>query len=246
MKNVLVAVLVMTLAGSAWGGETRDKDVARIQAAATILDEIMSAPDAGIPSDILDKSECVAVVPSMMKGAFILGAEYGKGVASCRTKDGWSAPAFFQVSGGSFGFQIGGQAADLVLVIMNQRGMQTLLSSKFKLGANVSAAAGPVGRHAEADTDWKMRAEVLSYSRNRGVFAGVSLNGDAINQNKDDTRAFYGRMVRFRTILTGGIAAPPEAKPFLDMLNKYAPPGGVIRPKPAESRPQSPPPSQPK
>lgn len=245
MKKLLVAVLVMALGASAWAGETRDKDIQRLQSAGTILEEIMGAPDAGIPNEILDSAECVAVVPSMMKGAFILGAEYGKGVASCRTKDGWSAPAFFQVSGGSFGLQIGGQAADLVLVIMNQRGMQALLSSKFKLGANVSAAAGPVGRHAEADTDWKMRAEVLSYSRNRGVFAGISLNGDEINQNKDDTRAFYGRMVRFHTILTGGIAAPPEAAPFLDTLNKYAPPGGVIRPKPAESKPQSPP-QQPK
>lgn len=241
MRKVVVVALVMILSAVAWAGETRDKDLARVKAAGEILDQIMSAPDAGIPNEILDSAECVAVVPSMMKGAFILGAEYGKGVASCRTKDGWSAPAFFQVSGGSFGLQIGGQAADLILVIMNKSGMERLLSSKFKLGANVSAAAGPVGRHAEADTDWKMRAEVLSYSRNRGVFAGVSLNGDAISQNKDDTRAFYGRMVRFRTILTGGVAAPPEAAPFLDMLNKYAPPGGVIRPKPAESKPQAPP-----
>jgi SH3 domain-containing YSC84-like protein 1 len=245
MRKLLIPVLVLGLGAMAWAGDTRDKDVARLESAATILDEIMSAPDAGIPNEILDSAQCVAVVPSMMKGAFIVGAEYGKGVASCRTENGWSAPAFFQVSGGSFGLQIGGQAADLVLVIMNERGMQALLSSKFKLGANASAAAGPVGRHAEADTDWKMRAEVLSYSRNRGVFAGISLNGDEIHQNKDDTRAFYGRMVRFRTILTGGIPAPPEAKPFLDMLNKYAPAGGVIRPKPAESQPQ-PPPAQPK
>ena len=241
MRKLLSAVLVVALGAVAWAGETRNKDVARIQAAATILDEIMSAPDSGIPNEILDSAECVAVVPAMMKGAFILGAEYGKGVASCRTENGWSAPAFFQVSGGSFGLQIGGQAADLVLVIMNKSGMQHLLSSKFKLGANVSAAAGPVGRHAEADTDWKMRAEVLSYSRNRGIFAGVSLNGDAINQNKDDTRAFYGRMVPFRTILTGRIAAPAEAAPFLNTLNKYAPAGRLAQPKPAESKPQTPP-----
>lgn len=241
MKKLLSALIVLALSAAAWAGETRDKDIERIHNAATILDEIMAAPDKGIPEEILDGAECVAVVPAMMKGGFIVGAEYGKGVASCRTENGWSAPAFFQVAGGSFGLQIGGQAADLVLVIMNQRGMQALLSSKFKLGANASAAAGPVGRHAEADTDWKMRAEVLTYSRARGVFAGISLNGDEINQNKDDTRAFYGRMVPFRTILTGRIAAPAEAAPFLNALNKYAPAGHAVQPKPAESKPQTPP-----
>jgi lipid-binding SYLF domain-containing protein len=240
MKTLLSAVLVLALSAAAWAGETRDKDIERIHNAAVILDEIMAAPDKGIPEEILDGAECVAVVPGMMKGGFLVGAEYGKGVASCRTENGWSAPAFFQVAGGSFGLQIGGQAADLVLVIMNQRGMQALLSSKFKLGANASAAAGPVGRHAEADTDWKMRAEVLTYSRARGVFAGISLNGDEINQNKDDTRAFYGRMVPFRTILTGRIAAPAEAAPFLNTLNKYAPAGHAVQPKPAESKPQTP------
>ena len=240
MKKLLSAVLALALSAVAWAGETRDKDIERIHNAATILDEIMAAPDKGIPEEILDGAECVAVVPGMKKGGFIVGGEYGKGVASCRTENGWSAPAFFQVAGGSFGLQIGGQEADLVLVIMNQRGMQALLSSKFKLGANASAAAGPVGRHAEADTDWKMRAEVLTYSRARGVFAGISLNGDEINQNKDDTRAFYGRMVPFRTILTGRIAAPAEAATFLSTLNKYAPAGHAVQPKPAESKPQTP------
>ena len=239
MKKLWIVALALGLSAAAWAGETRDRDIERVHNAAVVLDEIMAAPDKGIPEEILNDAVCVAVVPGMKKGGFLLGAEYGKGVASCRTENGWSAPAFFQVAGGSFGLQIGGQEADLVLVIMNQRGMQALLSSKFKLGANASAAAGPVGRHAEADTDWKMRAEVLTYSRARGVFAGISLNGDEINQNKDDTRAFYGRMVPFRTILTGRIAAPADAGPFLAALNKYAPSGRVT--KSAESKPQTPP-----
>jgi lipid-binding SYLF domain-containing protein len=158
----------------------------------------------------------------MLKAAFGVGGAYGKGVASCRTEKGWSAPAFFSLKGGSFGFQIGGQAADIVMLIMNDNGMENLLQSKFKLGADASVAAGPVGRHADASTDWKMRAQVLTYSRTRGIFAGISLNGAVINQNKDDTRDFYGRMVPFKTILLGNIASPKEAEPWHDTLTKYA------------------------
>lgn len=222
MKRSSILLLILALVGSAFAGETRDKDVERIQAAGTVLNEIMGTPDKGIPYEIMSSAECVAVVPSMLKGAFIFGGEYGKGVATCRTASGWSAPAFFLVGGGSFGLQIGGQAADLILVIMNKQGMEKLLSSKFKIGANASAAAGPVGRHVEGNTDWKMRAEVLTYSRARGVFAGISLNGDVIKQDKDDTRAFYGRMATFRSILTGAIAAPGDAQPFLSAVSKYS------------------------
>lgn len=223
MKKALVLLVIVACTTMAVAAEDdRAKDVERIQAAGQVLNEIMSTPDKGIPEEIMSNAECVAVVPSMLKGAFIFGGEYGKGVASCRTASGWSAPAFFVVGGGSFGLQIGGQAADLVLVIMNKQGMQRLLSSKFKIGANASAAAGPVGRHVEGNTDWKMRAEVLTYSRARGVFAGISLNGDVIKQDKDDTRAFYGRMVPFRTILTGNIAAPSDSGAFLQALGKYA------------------------
>jgi lipid-binding SYLF domain-containing protein len=164
----------------------------------------------------------VAVVPSLLKGGFIVGARYGRGVASCRTPKGWSAPAFFTVKGGSFGLQIGGQAVDLVMLIMNEAGMRNLLSSKFQIGADASAAAGPVGRHAEGGTDWKMRAQILTYSRARGVFAGVTLNGASVKQDKDSTREFYGRMVPFRTALTGQIAAPQAANPFLSTLSKFA------------------------
>jgi lipid-binding SYLF domain-containing protein len=193
-----------------------------VQAAGDVLNEIESAPDSGIPAEILGRSECVAVVPSMLKGGFIVGAKYGRGVASCRTAKGWSAPAFFMVTGGSVGFQIGGQAVDLVMLIMNNDGMQHLLSSQFALGADASVAAGPVGRHAEGNTDWKMRAQVLTYSRARGIFAGVSLNGAVMKQDKDSTRDFYGHMVTFKAALTGEVDPPAGANPFLSSLAKWA------------------------
>ena len=164
MKKVLVGLLLSVFTTLSWA-QDRDKVLDRVSEAGTVMNEIMAAPDKGVPEDILGSSQCVAVVPSMLKGGFIVGASYGKGVASCKTSSGWSAPAFFRVEGGSFGFQIGGQAVDLVMVIMNERGMRALLSSKFKLGADASVAAGPVGRHAEGATDWKMRAQVLTYSR---------------------------------------------------------------------------------
>lgn len=193
----------------------------RVKAAATVLDEIQNAGDQRIPEEVLGSAECVAVVPSMLKGGFIVGARYGRGLASCRTAKGWSAPAFFTVGGGSFGLQIGGQAVDLVMLIMNKNGMNNLLSSKFKIGADASAAAGPVGRHASADTDWKMRAEILTYSRARGVFAGLELAGASVRQDKDSTREFYGRMVPFKTSLQGTIDPPDTAYPFLSTLAKW-------------------------
>jgi SH3 domain-containing YSC84-like protein 1 len=202
--------------------EKEAKVTDRVQAAADVLNEIQSTPDKGIPSDILGSAECVAVVPSMLKGGFIVGAKYGRGLASCRTPKGWSAPAFFLVEGGSFGFQIGGQAVDLIMLIMNDNGMKNLLSSKFELGADASVAAGPVGRLAEGNTDWKMRAEVLTYSRARGAFAGVTLNGAVIKQDKDATREFYGHMVTFPASLKGEIDAPGAANAFLSTLAKWA------------------------
>jgi lipid-binding SYLF domain-containing protein len=225
MKKLVILCVVLCLASlsaAADDGENENKAVQRIQAAADVLNEIEGTPDNGIPSEVLGSAECVAVVPSLLKAGFIVGAHYGRGVASCRTPKGWSAPAFFTVEGGSFGLQIGGQAVDLVMLIMNQNGMKNLLSSEFKLGADASVAAGPVGRHAAADTDWKMRAEVLSYSRARGVFAGLELNGAAIKQDKDSTREFYGHMVPFDTALHGTIEAPKTAFPFLDTLAKWA------------------------
>jgi SH3 domain-containing YSC84-like protein 1 len=202
--------------------DDQTKAADRVQAAADVLNAIQSAPDQGIPEEVLGSADCVAVVPSMLKGGFIFGARYGKGIASCRTPKGWSAPAFFSVKGGSFGLQIGGQAVDLVMLIMNQNGMRNMLSSKFKLGADASVAAGPVGRHAAADTDWKMRAQVLSYSRARGIFAGLELNGAVIAQDKDSTREFYGHMVSTKASLQGEAEAPKAAYPFLDTLAKWA------------------------
>ena len=202
--------------------ENGTKAADRVKASADVLSEIMAAPDKGIPEEILGSAECVAVVPSMLKGGFVIGGRYGRGIASCRTPKGWSAPAFFTVKGGSFGLQIGGQAVDLVMLVMNQEGMKNLLSSKFQIGADASAAAGPVGRHAEGETDWKMRAQILTYSRARGVFAGMTLNGASIKQDKDSTREFYGRMVPFRTSLTGEIPPPEAARPFLTILSKFA------------------------
>jgi lipid-binding SYLF domain-containing protein len=216
--------VIACLAIPALAAEDEDKTKAedRIKAAGTVLDEIEAAPDQGIPEEVLGSAQCVAVVPTLLKGGFIVGARFGRGVASCRTPKGWSAPAFFTVKGGSFGLQIGAQAVDLVMLIMNDNGMKNLLSSQFKLGADASVAAGPVGRHAAADTDWKLKAQVLSYSRARGLFAGLELSGAAIDQDKDATREFYGRMVPFKTSLTGTIDAPPNAYPFLSVLAKWA------------------------
>jgi lipid-binding SYLF domain-containing protein len=236
MKKLLACLLLTALATVSWAQGDRDKTLERVDAAGTVLKEIMGAPDKGIPEEILGSARCVAVVPSYLKGGFIVGASYGKGVATCKTDKGWSAPAFIRLEGGSFGLQIGGQAVDLVMVIMNERGMRNLLSSKFKLGADASVAAGPVGRHVEGATDWKMRAQVLTYSRARGVFAGISLSGAVIKQDKDDTRAFYGRMVPFRTLLTGLMTPPPaDARPLLDPLDQYAPVAGQ-KPTPAAEK----------
>jgi lipid-binding SYLF domain-containing protein len=225
MKKLLPLMLILSLYSLVAVADDQPKPskaTDRVQAAAEVLNEIQSAPDSGIPEEILGRSQCVAVVPSMLKGGFIVGAKYGRGLASCRTPKGWSAPAFFQIEGGSFGFQIGGQAVDLVMLIMNNEGMQHLLSSKFALGADASVAAGPVGRHAEGNTDWKMRAQVLTYSRARGIFAGVSLNGAVVKQDKDSTRDFYGHMVTFKAALTGEVDPPSAAYPFLSSLAKWA------------------------
>jgi lipid-binding SYLF domain-containing protein len=233
MRNLLVVLAVFSVlalcipapvvaADEPARAEIDNKATDRVQSAGTILNEIQAAPDQRIPEEILGSAECVAVVPSLLNGGFVFGGRYGKGVASCRTEKGWSAPAFFVIGGGSFGLQIGGQATDVIMLIMNKNGMDNLLSSKFKLGGDASAAAGPVGRHAAADTDWKMRAQVLTYSRSRGLFAGLELNGAVIKQDKDSTREFYGRMVPFKTSLTGEIDAPKGAYPFLSTLAKWA------------------------
>ena len=224
MKNLLLLLVVLGLAASSFAAKDEDEDnkaADRVKSASTILEEIQAAPDTGIPDEVMGSAECVAVVPSMLKAGFMFGAQYGRGVASCRTAKGWSDPAFFTVQGGSFGLQIGGQAVELIMLVMNQRGMETLLNSKFKLGADATVAAGPVGRHAGADSDWKLRAQILSYSRARGVFAGLELNGAVIKIDRESTREFYGRMQPFRTTLET-VSSPQGSFPFLQSLSKWA------------------------
>ena len=228
--------VVLLLCASVWAKDNSDRrsdDIDRLKSAGGILDEIMSAPDSGIPDEIISRADCIAIVPSLKKGGFIVGGAYGKGVATCRNASGWSAPVFFRIEGGSVGFQIGAQEVDLIMVVMNSKGMTAMLHNKAKLGADVSAAAGPVGRHAEGMTDWKLRAQVLTYSRARGLFAGISIEGSSIRQDNDDTRAFYGRMVPYSTSLSGNIAAPADSQAFLGPVAKYA--GGGTE-KPAETK----------
>ena len=222
----LIAILALqgTMIGRARADDKKDaaEEGRRMDAAATVLTEVMGTPDKGIPKEILESAKCVAIVPSMLKGGFVVGANYGKGIATCQTGTGWSAPAPFRIAGGSVGLQIGGEAVDVVMLVMNDKGMRALLNSKFKLGVDASVAAGPVGRHAEGDTDWKMRAEVLSYSRARGVFAGVALDGAAITQDNDETRVLYGEKASFEQILRGGVPAPAGASNFLATVKKYS------------------------
>ena len=200
-----------------------DSDIAkRIDASAKVLNEIMATPDKAIPDKVMRDAKCIAVIPSMVKIAVGFGGNHGKGVASCRTESGWSAPAPITITGGSWGLQLGGQAVDIVMVVTNDQGMQHLLSSKFKIGADASAAAGPVGRDAAADTDIKMRAEVLTYSRARGLFAGIDLSGSSLTQDKDETRLLYGKFMPFSEILSGKVHATAVSEPFLSAVRRYS------------------------
>jgi len=219
MKKILACIVAFLIVSPiAFAASSRSDLQARIQAAQVVLQQIMGAQDRTIPIDILHSATCVAVVPGMMKGAFVFGAQYGQGVVTCRTGHGWSAPVFIRLAGGSFGFQIGAQSTDLVLVAVNDRGFQDLLKNKFKIGADASAAAGPVGRAGQASTDWKMNAELLSYSRNKGVFAGISLDGTSVTQNQDDTNTYYGAPHSFESILHGNVAVPSGAVPFVRLV----------------------------
>jgi lipid-binding SYLF domain-containing protein len=194
----------------------------RLDAAATVLDEIMKVPEKGIPQDAFTSAKCVVVIPSTVKIALVFGGEHGKGVATCRTANGWSAPVPVDLTGGSWGLQAGGEAVDLVMLVMSQKGMDALLTNKFKIGASASGAAGPVGRQASGSTDWKFKSDVLTYSRARGAFAGIDANGSVIKQDKDETAVLYGKVVPFQTILSGQVPPPPAARPFLAAVRKYA------------------------
>ena len=203
--------------------EKNDTDIAkRLDKAATVMSEIMGTPDKAIPGNVLADAKCVMVIPSMINIAVGFGGRHGKGVATCRTANGWSAPAPVDLTGGSWGLQIGGEAVDLVMLVMNDKGMQHLLDSKFKIGAEASGAAGPVGREAAGDTDWKMKSEILSYSRSRGAFAGIDLNGASVKQDKDETAVLYGKTVPFTALLSGKVPPPPVSKNFLTTIRKYA------------------------
>jgi SH3 domain-containing YSC84-like protein 1 len=216
-KQVVVVGALLGAAGMLWASDTTPKETAtdRLDNAAQVLHQIMATPDKGIPEEVLDHAKCVAVVPHMVKGGFVFGAEGGRGVATCRTANGWSAPAFFSIEGGSWGLQIGVEGIDLVMIFQNDKGMDDLINSKFKIGASASAAAGPVGRHASADTDWKMNAEILTYSRAKGIFAGLTLSGAVVHADEDSMRAVYGPNVTEREVLTGKETAPASAHAFL-------------------------------
>jgi lipid-binding SYLF domain-containing protein len=218
MKKTMSVLLMgfMGLFGTlAWAHSAREDSVARLQSSVDVLHAIMATPDKGIPEEVLSNAKCILVVPDLIKGGFIFGGKHGRGVASCRTAEGWSAPAFVSVGGGSWGLQIGVEGVDLVMLVMNNQGFQHLLSSKFELTGEGSVAAGPVGRHASAGTDWKMNTEMLTYSRSKGVFAGLTLEGAVVEEDNDSTRAIYGRQVAFRTILSGKASTPHSADAFM-------------------------------
>jgi lipid-binding SYLF domain-containing protein len=221
MKKLLVVVCLAGMSVPAFCASDTAKLDDRISSARAVLDEIMSTPDKSIPDGIAKQAVCIGVIPGVVKGAFIFGAEYGQGVVTCRTGHGWSGPVFIRMAGGSFGFQIGGQGTDLVLVAINQKGFQDLLASKFKIGGDASAAAGPVGRDTQASTDISMRAELLTWSRARGLFAGIDLNGVSVSQNKDDTDTFYSGSHSFDSILHGNVPPPPASREFLETISKY-------------------------
>jgi lipid-binding SYLF domain-containing protein len=220
-KKITSICLCFLLTSSVLAASSREDLQARIDAAKVVLDEIMAAKDNSIPMNILEQATCVGVVPGLIKGAFIFGGQYGQGVVTCRTGHGWSAPVFIRMAGGSFGFQIGGQSTDLVLVAVNDRGFQDLLKNKFKIGGDASAAAGPVGRSGQAATDWKMNAELLSYSRNKGLFAGIDLDGTSVSQNSEDTELYFGGPHSFDSILKGNVDVPAGAVPFVKDVANY-------------------------
>src|ERR1035441_4657676 len=215
MKKLLAFLLIASCGVAARAADNPQKLDDRLDAARSVIDSIMTVPDKAVPDGIARHAKCIAVIPGVVKGAFIVGAEYGQGVVTCRTARGWSAPVFIRLAGGSFGFQVGGQGTDLVLVATNDKGFQDLLHDRFKIGADASAAAGPVGRDAQASTDISMRAELLTWSRSHGIFAGIDLNGVSVSQNAADTDALYGATHRFDEILHGAVPPPREAEGFL-------------------------------
>lgn len=217
---ILCLVVLLTSSRFAQAASTKQDLQQRVDAAKVVLNQILGTSDRTIPLNILEMATCVGVVPGMKKAAFLFGAQYGQGVVTCRTGHGWSAPVFIRMAGGSFGFQIGGQSTDLILVAVNSKGFQDLLKSKFQIGGDASAAAGPVGRDSQAATDWKMNAELLTYSRSKGLFAGIDLDGTSVSQNTADTTTYFGASHSFNSILGGSVPVPAGAVPFVRAVAK--------------------------
>ncbi len=221
MATLLAGAVALTT-GNLWAASGAEDSIERLQLSSGTLRAMINAPDKGIPEEVMNDSKCIVVIPHLVKGAFVVGGQHGRGIATCRTNEGWSAPAFVSMGGGSWGLQIGVEGVDLVMLVMNDHGLQRLLSSKFQIGADASASAGPVGRHASAGTDWTMKTEILTYSRSNGVFAGISLDGAVIQQDEDSTRAIYGSDPSFHAILSGEVHAPKSTLNFLKAVSQAA------------------------
>ncbi len=221
ISMLMVGTLAVTT-GNLWAASGREDSIERLRLSSDTLQAMISTPDKGIPEEVLNSAKCIVVVPHLVKGGFVIGGEHGRGVATCRTKEGWSSPAFVSIGGGSWGLQIGVEGVDLVMLVMNDHGLQHLLSSKFQVGADASASAGPIGRHASAGTDWKMDSEILTYSRSKGAFAGISLDGAVVEQDKDSTRAIYGSEPSIHDVLSGEVRAPKSTLHFLKAISEAA------------------------
>ncbi len=221
LAMIMAGAFALT-SGHLWAASRAEDSIERLQLSSDTLQAMINAADKGIPEEVLNNAKCIVVVPHLVKGGFVIGGEHGRGVATCRTKEGWSAPAFVSIGGGSWGLQIGVEGVDLVMLIMNDHGLQHLLSSKFQVGADASASAGPIGRHASAGTDWKMDSEILTYSRSKGVFAGISLDGAVVQQDEDSTRAIYGSDPTFHALLSGDVPAPDSTLKFLKAISEAA------------------------
>ena len=221
-RFIFVAMVIPSLILPALASSDRNDDISRMRASARVFREIMRAPDKAIPRELLESAKCIAIIPGEKKAAFIFGASYGKGLATCRTANGWSAPLFLAVGGGSWGLQVGGSSTDIVMIFKSEHGMRSLLSDKFKIGADATAAAGPVGRQTAADTDLKMNAEILTYSRSKGVFAGISLDGAVVRADRTGDQAMYGADVERKQILDGAIAVPLAGQRLIGEISGYS------------------------
>ncbi len=231
---LLIGAFALTTTVQLQAASGREDSIERLRMSSDALQAIINAPDKGIPEEVLGNARCIVVVPHLVKGGFVFGGEHGRGIATCRVSGGWSAPAFVSIGGGSWGLQIGVEGVDLVMLVMNDHGLQHLLSSKFQIGGDASASAGPVGRHASAGTDWKLNTEILTYSRSKGAFAGITLDGAVVEQDNDSTRAIYGRDRSFRSVLSGSVRAPNSTRSFMKTVAETAHMSAVAEANPGQ------------